>query len=160
MPPVHDLAVSVVAILGAERRPADQALEHDGTQRPPIAIKRVTMASEDFRSNIIWCTDGRVGHQTSGASPVIDLCTVADRQVDLVNSNRVAVVARLVGFALEQLCVVVVIMELVEAGRETEICKLDMTTPIKKDVVWLDISVFTTMSVSLFQSIASGEAYL
>lgn len=51
-------------------------------------------------------------------------------------------------------------MELVEAGRETEICKLDMTTPIEKNVVWLDISVITTMSVSLFQSIASGKAYL
>ena len=116
------------------------------------------MTSENFGSNIIWCTDSRVGHQTSRASPVIDLGTVANRQVNLVDRNRVAVVARLVGFALEQLCVVVVVVELVEAGRETEICKLDMTAPVEKDVVWLDISVVTALSAPLFPNNACVHA--
>src|SRR6478735_7941677 len=43
--PVHDLAVGVVAVLGAEWGPSNQTLEHDGTKRPPIAVKGVSMAS-------------------------------------------------------------------------------------------------------------------
>lgn len=63
--PVDNLAVRVMAILGAERGPADQALKHDGTQGPPITIKGVAVASEDFGSDVIGSSDGRVCHQSS-----------------------------------------------------------------------------------------------
>src|SRR5688572_17201712 len=46
--PVHDLTVRVVAVLGAERRPANKALEHNRSEGPPIAVERVTMASENL----------------------------------------------------------------------------------------------------------------
>lgn len=115
MPPVHNLAVSIMAVLGAEGGPSDKTLKHDSSKRPPIAIVCVTVAGEDFRSDIVRGTDSRVCHQPAGASPVIDLRSVADSQVNLVKRNRVAI-TRSVRFPLQELLVVVVIVELVEAS--------------------------------------------
>ena len=56
--PVDNLAVSVVRLLGAERWPADQTLEHDCTHRPPITAVVVTLAAEDLRRNVVGRTDG------------------------------------------------------------------------------------------------------
>lgn len=138
--PIDNLAVRVVAVLGAERRPADQALEHDGAQRPPVAVERVAVPGEDLGRDVVGGSDGRVGHQPPRAPPVVDLGPVADRQVDLVDGDRVAVVARLVGLSLEELLVVVVVVQLVEAGRQAEIRQLDVAAPVEEDVVWFDIS--------------------
>lgn len=41
--PGQNLLVSVVSILGAERRVSAQALEHDGAQGPPIAFVSVAL---------------------------------------------------------------------------------------------------------------------
>lgn len=82
--PVDDLAVGVVLVLGTERWPPDLALEHNRTQRPPIAVERVTVAGEDLWCDVIWSSDGRIGHDTSGLTPIVDDGSVANSQVDLV----------------------------------------------------------------------------
>lgn len=89
--PVHDLSVRVVAVFGAEGRPAHKTFEHDGTQGPPVAVECVAVTGEDLGGDIVRRSDRRVRHQSSRASPVVNLSAVADCQVNLVNSNRVAV---------------------------------------------------------------------
>lgn len=37
--PINDFAVGVMGVFGTERRPADEAFEHDGSNRPPITGK-------------------------------------------------------------------------------------------------------------------------
>jgi hypothetical protein len=71
------------------------------------------VASEDLGGDVVRSSDSRVGHQSSGSSPVVDLGSVADRKVNLINSNRVAV-ARLVRSSLKELLVIVVVMKSVE----------------------------------------------
>lgn len=139
LPPVHNLAIRVVAVFGAERRPADQALEHDCSQAPPIAVETVPMAREDLGRDIIGCANRRVRHQSPAPSPVVNLCAIRNRQVDLVDGNG-RTVAGLVRLALQKLLVIVVVMQLVETSRQTEISQLDMTTAVQKNVVGLDVS--------------------
>jgi hypothetical protein len=58
--PVDNLAVCVVRLFSAERRPADEALEHDRADRPPIAAKVVSLPAEDLRRYVVGSTHGRV----------------------------------------------------------------------------------------------------
>ena len=104
-----------MGLLCAERRPTDQAFKHDGANRPPIAAKVVALATEDLWRNVVGCTDSRVGQLATRLPPCVDLCTVANCQLDLVHVHRVSVVAiRLVGAAGKQLLVVAGIVLLVE----------------------------------------------
>lgn len=82
--PVDNLAVRVVWLLSAERRPADQTLEHDCAYRPPITAVVVTLTAEDLRRDVVGCTDGRVGELSTRLTPCVDLGTVADSQLNLV----------------------------------------------------------------------------
>ncbi len=82
-------------IFSTERRPADKALKHDCASGPPIASIRITLATKDFRGDVIWSANCGVGHDPTGFAPSVDLRAVADREVDLVQGDRVAV-ARLV----------------------------------------------------------------
>lgn len=91
MGPVHNLAVRVMWIFGAERRPTDKTFKHDCSYRPPVAAEIITLATEDLRSNVVWGTDGGVGHDTTGFAPCIDLATIANSQVDLIQGNRVSI---------------------------------------------------------------------
>lgn len=142
--PVDNFPISVMTVLSAERRPTDEALEHDGSQRPPIAIKRVALAGEDFGGDVVRGSDSRVSHDPTGFSPVVDLRPVAHSEVDLINGDRVPI-SRSARLALKELLVVVVVMKLVETSRKSEIRKLDMTTSIEEDIVGFDI---TYISVS------------
>jgi len=89
--PVDNLAVCVVRLLGAEWRPADQALEHDGAHTPPIAALVVTLATENFGCNIIWSSDGRVCKLSARLAPCVDLVAVGHCELDLINADGVAV---------------------------------------------------------------------
>lgn len=51
------------------------------------------------------------------------------------------VVLRLVRLALQELLVVVVVMELVEARGQAEVGQLDVAASIQEDIVWFDITV-------------------
>jgi hypothetical protein len=128
-----------MVVLRAEWRPADQTLEHDGSQRPPIAVKTVAVTSEDFGGDVVRGTDSGIGHQSSRSSPIVDLGSVANGKVDLVNGDR-ATITGAIRSALEQLLVIVVVVKTVEASGETEIGQLDVTTSVKKDIVGLDIT--------------------
>lgn len=55
--PIDDLAVGLVGVLSAEGRPADEALEHDGSDRPPIAAEGVALASENLRGDVVWSSN-------------------------------------------------------------------------------------------------------
>src|SRR3569833_1024397 len=44
--PVHNLPIGIVAVLGAERRPTNETFEHDGAERPPVAVKGVAVTGE------------------------------------------------------------------------------------------------------------------
>mgnify|MGYP001598053685 CR=1 FL=1 len=58
--PVDDLAVGVVRVLAAEGRVPDEALEHDRTERPPIALLPVALLQEDLGRDVVGRADGRV----------------------------------------------------------------------------------------------------
>jgi hypothetical protein len=73
-----------VRLLSAERRPANETLEHDGADRPPITAVVVTLAAEDFWRNVVGCTDGGVGELSTRLTPCVDLGTVADSELNLV----------------------------------------------------------------------------
>ena len=104
-----------MGLLCAEWWPADKTLEHDGTNRPPIAAKVIPLAAEDLWRNVVGCTDSGVGQLTTRLPPCVDLCAVADCQLDLIHVHGVAVVPiRLVGATSEQLLVVACVMLLVE----------------------------------------------
>jgi hypothetical protein len=139
--PVDNLAVCVVGLFGAEWGPADKTLEHDGSDRPPIAAIVVTLAAEDFRSNVVGGTNCRVGQLTSRLPPCVDLGTVADGELNLVHVHGVSVVTvGLVRTAGKQLLVVASVVLLVESCRETEVGQLDVTAAIEQDVVGLDVT--------------------
>lgn len=76
--PSDNFVVRVMPVFGTERRPTNQTLKHDGSKRPPVTVEAVAMASENFRGDIIGCSDGRVGHQSPRPPPIIDLGPVAD----------------------------------------------------------------------------------
>lgn len=140
--PVDDLAVGVVLVLGAERWPSDLALKHNRTQGPPIAVEGVAGAGEDLWCDVVWSSDGGVGHDATRFTPVVDDGAVADGQVDLVEVYGHAV-ARLVcwlSWLGEKLSVVGVVMHLVETSRQSEIGQLDVSATIKQDVVRLNVT--------------------
>lgn len=91
--PVNDLAVGVVRFLSAEWRPADQALEHDGAHTPPVASLVIASPTEDFGSDVVWRAHSRVRKLAPRLTPGVDLVAVGDSQLDLVNADRVAVLA-------------------------------------------------------------------
>ena len=140
--PVDDLAVSVVRIVGAEGRPADETLEHDCSQTPPITLEAISLAAEDLRCDVVGRTDGGVGHDSTRLSPCVDLRAVADRQIDLVERDGVAILG-FVRLAGQQLLVVRVLVLLMEAGGKAEVGELDMAIPIEENVVRLDVTVKT-----------------
>lgn len=140
--PVYDLAVGVVRLLSAERRPADKALEHDGTDGPPIAAVVVTLSTEDLGSDVVGCTDSGVRQLTTGLAPAVDLCTVADRELDLIDGDRVAVVAirGLRRVARKELLIVGRLVFLMETGRKTEVSELNVSATVEKDVVGFNVT--------------------
>lgn len=85
--PVDNLAVCVMRLLGAEWRPADQALEHDCANTPPIAALVVALATEDFRRNVIRCADSRVSKLPARLAPCVDLVAVRHRELDLIDAD-------------------------------------------------------------------------
>ncbi len=57
MAPVDDLPIGVMRVVCTEGRPADETLEHDCSQAPPIAVKTVALAAKDLRCNIVRRAD-------------------------------------------------------------------------------------------------------
>lgn len=130
----------VVWLFGAEWRPPDHALEHDGAERPPITAEGVSLSTKDFRCDVVWCPDRRVCHPSAGLAPRVNLATVAHGEIDLVERNRVAVVVvGLAGHPSEKLLVVGCFMFLVESGGQTEVRKFDVPFGIHQNVVRFDI---------------------
>jgi hypothetical protein len=82
--PIDNLAVGIVRLLCAERRPADQTFEHDCANTPPIAAVVVALSTEDFGSDVIGGTNSRVCKLTARLAPGVDLMAVADSQLNLV----------------------------------------------------------------------------
>ena len=93
--PVDNLSVSVMGILSTEGRPADQALKHDGSDGPPVTAEGVALASKDLRGNVIRGTNGRVSDTPTRLTPRVDL-SAAHSKIDLIQRDRVAIVARFV----------------------------------------------------------------
>jgi hypothetical protein len=58
--PVNNLAVCVVRLFSAKRRPADEALEHDCANGPPIAAEVVSLSAKDLRRYVVGSTHSRV----------------------------------------------------------------------------------------------------
>lgn len=98
------------------------------------------MSTENFGGNIIRCTDSGVCHNTPRSTPVVNDSSVADRQIDLVEINRVAVTGLWCRLPLQKLLVVRVVVKAMEASRQSKIGKLDVSAPIKQDVVRLDVT--------------------
>lgn len=90
--PVDNLPVRIMGFLGAERRPSDQTLEHDGAQAPPVAAEVVALSAEDLWRNVVWGTDCGVCKLTTRLSPGIDELSIADGQLDLVEVDGIPIV--------------------------------------------------------------------
>lgn len=149
--PIDDLTIRIMRVLRTERRPTDKAFEHDRSDGPPVATEGIALTTEDLRCNVVGRPYGRVGHDTARFAPSIDLATVADGEVDLVKRNRVAV-PRLIRRAFQQLLVIRTFMLLMKASGETKVCKLDVSTTIKEDVIRLNVTVeVVSKSLSLCQ---------
>ena len=73
-------------------------------------------------------------------APVLDLWTVANRQVNLVEIYRMAVVTSRLRGAAHKLLVVRALVLLVKAGGESKVGKLEMPGNIQQDIVWFDIT--------------------
>ena len=141
--PVDNLSVGVVLVLGAEWWPADKTFEHDGTDRPPIAEISVSLAVENFGSDIVRSSNRGIGHGTAGLTPGVDLATVRHCKVNgIVKVSRVAIPV-LGSRVLEKILVISVVVSFLASGRETEVSKLDMTTTVEQNVVGLDITAQT-----------------
>ena len=115
MLPIDNLSVGVMGILGAEGRPANQALKHDRSDGPPITAKGVALTSEDLGGDVVGGTNSGVSDATTGLTPCIDLAA-AHGKINLIQCNRVAIVARLLRAALDQLLIVSVVMLLVKSS--------------------------------------------
>lgn len=63
--PVDNLAVSIVGLLGTERWPANQTLEHDCTNAPPVTTEIVSFAAENLGGNVVWRADSGIRQLTS-----------------------------------------------------------------------------------------------
>jgi hypothetical protein len=104
-------------LLRTERRPPDQALEHDCAQTPPITTIIVALTREYLRRNVVRCADRRVRELATRFSPRVDLLAVADGELDLVEVDRLAVVTVGAVFAArEELLVVGCFVFFVETG--------------------------------------------
>jgi hypothetical protein len=98
------------------------------------------VSTENFGSDIIRCADSRVRHDTSRSTPVVNDSSVANRQVDLVEINRVTITGLWRRLPLQQLLIIGVIMKAMEASRQAKIGEFDMSSPVKQDVVRFDIT--------------------
>lgn len=58
--PAYNLAIGIVGVFGAEWRPTDETLKHNGAHGPPIAAERVALAGKDFGGYVIRCPNSRV----------------------------------------------------------------------------------------------------
>ena len=141
--PVDDFFISLPAVFGAERGPSNQAFEHDGTQAPPVTAEGVALPNEDFRRDVIGCTDRRVSHNTTRFAPHVDLRAVADGKINLVERHGVAV-ATLRG-PFEELLVVGVFMLSVEASAQAKVGELNVPSSVKENVVGFDVAVLLSM---------------
>jgi len=94
-------------LLSTKRRPSDKAFKHDGTNRPPITTVVISLSAKDFGSDVVGSTHSGVGQLPTRFSPGIDLGTVADGQLDLVQIHRIPVFpVRLVGSSGKKLLVI------------------------------------------------------
>ena len=71
--PVDNLSVGIMRVLGTEGRPADQALKHDSSDGPPVTAEGVALAIEDFGSDVVGGTNGRVSDATTRLAPSVHL---------------------------------------------------------------------------------------
>lgn len=139
--PVDNLAISVVRLFSAERRPADETLKHNRTHAPPITAKVVALAAEDLGSNVIRRTDGGVSQLTPGLAPGVDLVAVGDGELNLVDGDGVAILRHGFGPRLgHELLVVGGGVFFGEAGGQPEVGEFDVSSAVEQDVVGFDVS--------------------
>ena len=98
------------------------------------------MSAKDLRRNVVWRADRRVCHDAARLAPGVDVATVADGEVNLVDVDGVAIVAACIGRAFEELLVVGAFVLLVEAGRQAKVGEFDVAFAIKEDVVRFDVT--------------------
>lgn len=67
--PVSDLDVRLVCVLATEWWVATETFKHDGTKTPPVTLLAIALTCKDLRSDVIWCSYGRVSHLTSIVPP-------------------------------------------------------------------------------------------
>lgn len=138
---MHDLLVCIRSIFSTEWRPANKALEHDGTNRPPIAEIGISLTIEDLGGDIVWGAHRRVSHCATGLTPRVDLPAVRDCEVySIVEEAGVAVFILGGGDIFQESLVVGVIVLLFTACRETEIGQFDVAATVKEDVIRFDIT--------------------
>jgi len=88
--PVNNLFVRFVCRLRAERRVANQALEHDCSERPPITLISVALQQEDLRGNVVWGTNSGISKFPSVCFPRKDGVAAGHGEVDGVDHDAVS----------------------------------------------------------------------
>lgn len=143
LPPGKNLAVGIVGILRAERWVSAEALEHDRSERPPIAFVAVTLLQEDFWRNVVRSSHGRVGELSPVCLPSRNRILATQSQRDRVDCHRVSSSLRCTTgliASVEKLLIVSRVVLLVEASGETKVRQFDVSARIDQNVVWLDVS--------------------
>jgi hypothetical protein len=115
--PVDNLSIRVMSLFCTKRWPANLTFKHNCSKTPPVTVEGVPIAAEDLWSDIIWGTHGRIRHDSSRLSPVIDGGTVAYSKIDLIKIDRITIPcsASVAWLALQKLLIIRIVMESVES---------------------------------------------
>lgn len=139
-------------IVCAEWRPSDHTLIHDRAQTPPVATEGVALPTKDLGRDVIGCADSRVCHDSPRFPPVVDLASIADRQIDLVECNAMPIILLGRGRSPKQLLIVRCFVLLVEASREAKVGEFQMAVLVEEDIVGLDISMISSVNRAIESS--------
>lgn len=96
---------------------------------------------------------------SSRLSPRIDKSAIADGKIDLLVQGDRVPISRLVALIrLHQRLIVRIFMPLLSASGQTEICQLDVTTTVQKDIVGFDVTTDISLILSLSDLVTGEES--
>ena len=141
MLPPQNLSASQHRLLGVEGRVPDDALVHDNTHGPPVALLAIPPLHEHFRGDVIRGADG--GESELSFSMRLST-SVGGRELIL---HRKALALLLLGFT-HVIGDPLSFLTDIHLLAETQVRELQVSVPVEQDVVWLQISVNVTKVVN------------
>ena len=126
--PVHHLPVGFLRGFWAEGRVANEHLEHDDPQGPPVTALVIASLQEHLWSYVVRGPHRGVGQGSPFAFP--SFCSS-------LGIHRI--VCEVGGLDLWKISVVFSPVGFLQSCAQTKVRKLDVTSSIKEEVVWFDV---------------------